>query len=215
MEVEQQLRHAEFAHLVRIIPCDGVVNLRFHIELVVGNIFSQLVMSKRLLQPGSYDDAVSHAQQRNGVDDAKKLKDLMTMATDIDRCIGTFNFGDFIPAFKSWDLQGLKGRFQRFRERMNSFIDVIIHERLEERKQATSYESKDFLDTFLDEADDKSNEIDLNTVRTMLWVSKQTHSQSFSLIKMLITSVNYICSPISSALNLKQEHACPCMCTSF
>lgn len=172
MEAADQLRQAEFAHLVRNIPCEGVVNLRLHTEVVVGNILSQLVMSKRILQPVGYDDAVSHAQQRDGVDNAKKLKDLKTITTEIDRCIGTFNLGDYIPAFKSWYLQG---RFQRVQARMELFISVIIDERLDERKQATSYESKDYLDTLLDEADDKSNEIDPNIVRTMIWVSMQTH----------------------------------------
>jgi len=160
--------------MVRSIPRDGMVNVKFHIEVVIGNIFSQLVMSKRLLQPESYDDAVSKPRADTG--DSKQLRDLMTMTADIDRCIGTFNAGDFIPACKSWDVQGLEGRFQRFRARMDSFLAVIIHERLETRKQSSSYVSKDYLDALLDEAEDKSNEIDLNTVRSMIWVSKQKHS---------------------------------------
>lgn len=183
MEEAQGLRAAEFAHLVRSIPTAGPVSVKFHIEVLIGNIFSQLVLSKRLLQPASYEEAVSSAKP--GVGDAEKLRDLMTMTADIDRCIGTFNAGDFIPACKSWDVQGLEGRFQRFRQKMDAFVAVIIHERLTARAAAgAAYESKDYLDALLDEVDQKNNEIDLTTVRSMIWVRKCSPPKYLKTLKV-------------------------------
>lgn len=171
MEDAQKLRSAEIAYLVRTIPTEGMVNVKFHIETLIGNIFSQLVLSKRLVQPTSYEVSMTTVKKFDA--DAGKLRDLMTMTSDIDRSIGTFNAGDFIPAMKSLNVQGLNGRFQRFKEKMDAFVAVIIHERLTVRQAAGSaYESKDYLDALLDEIDVKDNEIDLTTVRSMIWVSK-------------------------------------------
>lgn len=168
MEDAQKLRSAEIAYLVRTIPTEGMVNVKFHIETLIGNIFSQLVLSKRLVQPTSYEVSMTTVKKFDA--DAGKLRDLMTMTSDIDRSIGTFNAGDFIPAMKSLNVQGLNGRFQRFKEKMDAFVAVIIHERLTVRQAAGSaYESKDYLDALLDEIDVKDNEIDLTTVRSMIW----------------------------------------------
>lgn len=166
VEAAQQLRADEFAHMLRTIPQEGMVNVKFHLEVLAGNVFSQLVMSKRLLQPTSHDEESN--------DNTEKLKDLMTITADLDRIIGTFNPGDFIPAFKSLDLQGLGGRFKQFRERMDAFIATILQERLEEREaKRNEQREKDYLDALLDEVDQNNgHHIDLNIVKTMIWVSK-------------------------------------------
>lgn len=166
VEAAQQLRANEFACMLRTIPQDGMVNVKFHLEVLAGNIFSQLVMSKRLMQPTCDDEDCS--------DNTAKLKDLMTITADLDRIIGTFNPGDFIPAFKNLDLQGLGSRFKQFRSRMDAFIATILQERLEERNAKKHLErEKDYLDALLDEVDQKTNNgqpIDLNIVKTMIWV---------------------------------------------
>ena len=166
VEAAQQLRADEFKHMLSTIPQEGWVNVKFHLEVLAGNVFSQLIMGKRLLQPTSHDEEVN--------DSTEKLKDLMTITADLDRIIGTFNPGDFIPAFKKLDLQGLGSRFKQFRSRMDTFIAKILEERLELRKNRDPKEQsreKDYLDALLDEADQKTNAIDLNVVKTMLWVS--------------------------------------------
>jgi len=165
VEAAQKLRQDEFTNMLCTIPQDGMVNVKFHIEVLAGNVFSQLIMSKRLLQPTSHDE--------ESQDNTRKLKDLMTITADLDRIIGTFNPGDFIPAFKSVDLLGLGGRFKQFRSRMDSFIATILEERLAERK-AKKHEDreKDYLDVLLDEVDQGTNNgrpIDLNIVKTMIW----------------------------------------------
>lgn len=165
VEAAQQLRADEFAHMLRTIPQDGMVNVKFHLEVLAGNVFSQLIMGKRLMQPSSYDE------QSN--DSTEKLKDLMTITADLDRIIGTFNPGDFIPAFKRLDLQGLGSRFKQFRARMDSFIAKILEERLALRKNRDAKDQareKDYLDALLDEVDQNNgHNIDLNIVKTMLW----------------------------------------------
>ncbi|KAG0616317.1 hypothetical protein M758_5G105300 [Ceratodon purpureus] len=164
VEAAQQLRADEFKHMLSTIPQEGWVNVKFHLEVLAGNVFSQLIMGKRLLQPTSHDEEVN--------DSTEKLKDLMTITADLDRIIGTFNPGDFIPAFKKLDLQGLGSRFKQFRSRMDTFIAKILEERLELRKNRDPKEQsreKDYLDALLDEADQKTNAIDLNVVKTMLW----------------------------------------------
>jgi len=166
VEATQKLRAEEFAHMLRTIPHEGLVNVKFHIEVLAGNVFSQLVMSKRLVQPQSYNEASTNSTE--------KLKDLMTMTADLDRILGTFNPGDFIPAFKSLDLQGLEGRFREFRGRLDAFVSIIVKERIEERKnQQNENREKDYLDALLDEVDVKDNKIDLDIVKTMLWVSSR------------------------------------------
>uniref|UniRef100_A0A7I4B718 Cytochrome P450 n=1 Tax=Physcomitrium patens TaxID=3218 RepID=A0A7I4B718_PHYPA len=163
MEATQQLRANEFAHMLRTIPHDTTVNVKFHLEVLAGNIFSQLVMSRRLLQPSSIEDTTT--------DSTEKLKDLMKITADLDRIIGTFNPGDFIPAVKRFDLAGIGCKFKQFRNRMDSFVEKIIQERLEERKSSRApkeLREKDYLDALLDEAD-QQKEIDLNVVKTMIW----------------------------------------------
>lgn len=166
VEASLQLRIAEFKHMLATIPQDGWVNVKFHLEVLAGNIFSQLIMGKRLLQPISHDEEVH--------DSTEKLKDLMNITADLDRLIGTFNPGDFIPALKKMDLLGLGSRFKQFHARMETFIAQILKERLELRKNRDANDQsreKDYLDALLDEADQQNNEIDINVVKTMLWVS--------------------------------------------
>lgn len=162
MEAAHELRAEEFRNMLSTIPQEGWVNVKFHLEVLAGNVFSQLIMGKRLLQPSSMDEEVN--------DSTEKLKDLMTITADLDRIIGTFNPGDFIPAFKKLDLHGLGSRFTRFRARMDSFIAKILEERLEVRKNRKDQpRANDYLDALLDEADQPNNNIDLNVVKTMLW----------------------------------------------
>jgi len=181
VEAAQQLRADEFACMLRTIPQDGMVNVKFHLEVLAGNIFSQLVMSKRLQQPTSHEEECT--------DNTAKLKDLMTITADLDRIIGTFNPGDFIPAFKRLDLQGLGGRFKQFRMRMDAFIATILQERLDERREKLNEQrEKDYLDALLDEVD-QDNKIDLNIVKTMVWV-RCLDSKFYSSPPMLIVCLS-------------------------
>jgi hypothetical protein len=171
VEAAHELRAEEFRHMLSTIPQEGWVNVKFHLEVLAGNVFSQLIMGKRLLQPSSMDEEVN--------DSTEKLKDLMTITADLDRILGTFNPGDFIPAFKKLDLQGLGSRFTQFRARLDSFIGKILEERLEVRKNRKDQpRANDYLDALLDEADQPNNDIDLNVVKTMLWVTLTPLSSS-------------------------------------
>ena len=167
IEESEHIRADEMAQMLRGIPNDEVVNVKYCLEVMTANILTRLIIGKRFLgRSGEMDNS-----------EEKQLKDFIHITEEIGLCLGVPNPRDVIPAFKWIDLIGLDKRFKSLRSHMESFLSKIIAERRsrrEERFGSIDPSEKDLLDVLLDLMDNNDNgqdQITKEVVVSIVWVS--------------------------------------------
>lgn len=169
IEESEHIRADEITQMLRSIPSDEVVNVKFCLEVMTANILTRLIIGKRFMgRSGEMDKT-----------EEKELKDFIHITEEIGLCLGTPNPRDVIPAFKWIDLTGLDRRFKNLRSHMESFLSKITAERRHRREKccsgsATDPPEKDLLDILLDQMDNddgQDHQITEEIVTSIVWVS--------------------------------------------
>jgi flavonoid 3'-monooxygenase len=156
LEESEHVRAEEMAEMVRSIPSGEVVNVKSCLDAMTANIFTRLIIGKRLMGRTGMDEA-----------EAKELQDFIEITDEIDLLLGTPNPRDLISAFQYLDLTGLDRRYKTLRRRMESFLSTIIAEH-----RSRSPPEKDFLDTLLDQIDRTDGQaITEQVVTSIVWVT--------------------------------------------
>lgn len=140
------------------------VNLTLELLKLSNNVISQMMLSIK----SSGSD--SHAEQAR------------SLVREVTEIFGEFNVSDFIKIFKKLDVQGFKKRAMDLHKRYDAFLEKIISDREELRRQQKKKKSevedgeekvRDFLDILLDVAVDKDCEITItrNHIKSLILVS--------------------------------------------
>lgn len=90
------------------------VNLGQALTVCTTNALSMAVLGRRVIGKEEEDDR-----------EAAEFKD---MVMELMRLAGVFNVGDFVPALKCFDLQGVVGKMKALHRRFDSFFDKVIEE---------------------------------------------------------------------------------------
>lgn len=93
-------------------------------------------------------------------DNESEAKEVRKLVAEITEIMGNFNLSDYIWFFKNLDLQGFGKRSMDVRGRFDAFVERIMKEHEEARKQKLG-EDKDLLNILLDIAEDESLDIEL------------------------------------------------------
>jgi hypothetical protein len=74
---------------------------------------------------------------------------------------GVLNIGDFIPWINFMDFQGYVKRMKTLGKNFDSFMEHVLEEHIERRKNAKDYVAKDMVDVLLQLAEDPNLEVKL------------------------------------------------------
>jgi len=164
LQLATNMRTEEIAHVMRVIPQDGVtpVPVRSHIEVAVTNIMSRVILKRRFMVVSS---GKKHDEQ-----DLEQVSNFRKILMDIAKYAQIINPGDFIPIFKWMDIFGLEKQMREVKERMDAFMSPIISEHIVERKSGSTF-TKDMVDVLLDEMEDEKSQFDItnDNVSSTLW----------------------------------------------
>jgi len=155
LQLATNVRTEEIAHVMRVIPQDGVtaVSVRNHIEVAITNIMSHVILKRRFMEVAS---GKKHDEQ-----EFKQVSIFRKILRDIAEYSQTINPGDFIPIFKWMDIFGLEKQMQELRERMDAFMSPIISDHIVQRKSGST-SIKDMADVLLDQMEDETFQFDIN-----------------------------------------------------
>lgn len=157
------------AHLICTTPRNREFELRTHLGVLFTNIISRLILNRRF------------SAQVGGHETEEQMLEIQTygeIMEAIPKCLSAFYPGDFIPALKWLDLQGLENRFKETNDRMDSFVTKIISEHQAQRKMGPIAErEKDMVDILLDEVENVTEgsprlQITMTNVKAILWVRR-------------------------------------------
>jgi len=168
IQLATNVRTEEIAHVMRVIPQDGitVVPVRTHIEVAITNIMSRMILKKRFM--------VVASREKLDEQELEQVNNFRKILSSISHHIQGVNPGDFFPVLKWMDIFGLERQMRELKERMDAFMSPIISEHVEQRESG-SILVKDMVDVFLDEMEDKTLQFDItnDNVSSTLWVRVQ------------------------------------------
>ncbi|ONK58631.1 uncharacterized protein A4U43_C09F15040 [Asparagus officinalis] len=132
----------------------AVVDVTAKVRLLVADIVCRVVMGRKCMEENM---------------DGGKLSEHFD---EVMRILGSFNLNDTLPFLRPFDLQGIRRRTMTVREKIDRFLEKIIHEHLQSREEGMKEHKKnDFVDVLLDAMDDKENlelELDRSSIKAML-----------------------------------------------
>jgi len=168
LQLAANVRTEEIAHVMHVIPQDGVtvVPVRSYIEVAVTNIISRMILKKRFM-------AVASGKKHNE-GELEQVSSFQKILADNIKYSQNINPGDFIPMFKWMDVFGIERQMRELRERMDAFMSPIISEHVVQQKSGSNF-VKDMVDVLLDQMEDETLQFDItnDNVRSTLWVRVQ------------------------------------------
>ncbi|CAO1947830.1 unnamed protein product [Urochloa humidicola] len=93
------------------------------------------------------------------------------LVAEITELLGSPNVSDFFPALAPFDVQGIRRKMERFRERFDLLFAKIIQQRVEAGQQDEGEAATDFLETMLKmerEGGDGKTSFTMNNVKALL-----------------------------------------------
>lgn len=99
---------------------------------------------------------------------SKEAGEFKEMVLEILRLAGTFNVGDFVPALRRFDPQGVIGNMKKMQRRIDSFLNRVIDEH-----RAAAIKGDDLLSVFMrlkEEADSDDDKLTDSEIKAVLWV---------------------------------------------
>jgi len=173
LQIATNVRTEEIVHVMRVIPGDGVttVPVRSHIEVIITNIMSRVILKRRFIEVATKD---KHDEQ-----ELQQVNNFRKILLDLAYYAQIINPGDFIPVFKWMDIFGLERQMQKLKKRMDAFMSQIISDHVVQRKSGST-SVKDMVDVLLDEMEDEMLQFDItnDNINGAFWVRVQ-----FLLIK--------------------------------
>lgn len=157
------MREDEMARMLRMILQDGVVEVATHIETLVTNVISLMVFKKRFAELGGGN---------LGILDQQAIKEFKDIMDEQNQCHGAFNPGDYFPALKWLDIQGLEGRFKKLHNRMELCFSNVVYEHSQRHKDGCLHEQDmDMVDVLYAEME-KEHEFQINEehIKGIIWV---------------------------------------------
>jgi hypothetical protein len=121
--------------------------LKNHLLNLNLNIISRMVLGKKYLE--KTENAFISP------DEFKKMLDELFLLN------GVLNIGDFIPWINFLDLQGYVKRMKVLGKKFDRFMEHVLEEHIERRKNAKDYVAKDMVDVLLQLAEDPNLEVKL------------------------------------------------------
>jgi len=168
LQLAANVRTEEIAHVMHVIPQDGVTIalVRNHIEVAITNIMSQMILKRHFM--------VVASGKKHDEFELEQVNSFQKILADLMRYAQIINPGDFIPIFKWMDPFGLERQMRELRGRMDAFMSPIISEHVVQRKSGFVC-VKDMADVLLDQMEDETLQFDItnDNVRSTLWVKVQ------------------------------------------
>ncbi|XP_058754463.1 trimethyltridecatetraene synthase-like [Vicia villosa] len=119
--------------------------LKDHLLALNLNIISRMVLGKKYLQK-TQNAIISSHEFRNMLDEFFLLN-------------GILNIGDFIPWIHFLDLQGYVKRMKALSKKFDRFMEYVLEEHIERKKNVKDYVSKDLVDVLLQLVEDPDLEV--------------------------------------------------------
>lgn len=139
--------------------------LKDSLSTVSLNVISRMVVGKRYLD--ETDNAVVKPEE------FKKMLDELFLLN------GVFNIGDSIPWIDFLDLQGYVKRMKRVSKKFDKFLEHVIDEHNEKRKNNKNYVAKDMVDVLLQIADDPTLEVKLERHGVKAFTQVQSNTNPY------------------------------------
>lgn len=183
------VRRQETLRFLRILlnkaEKNEVVDVGGELLTLSNNIISRMLMGQ------TYSEDEGEAEQ------------IRKLVRDTAELTGLFNVSDFIWLFKNWDVQGIKKKAKKIRDRFEDMMNRVIREHQEERMKMKErgekgYEVKDLLHILLDIYDDETSEVKLSmeNIKAFILVSNQNSFNHLSiLIGVLLFFLSHILHP--------------------
>lgn len=121
--------------------------LKDHLSTLSLNVISRMVLGKKYLE--KTENAIISP------DEFKKMLDELFLLN------GILNIGDFIPWIHFLDLQGYVKRMKALSKKFDRFMEHVLEEHIERRKNVKDYVAKDMVDVLLQLAEDPNLEVKL------------------------------------------------------
>lgn len=121
--------------------------LKDHLTTLSLNVISRMVLGKKYLE--ETENAIISP------DEFKKMLDELFLLN------GVLNIGDFIPWIHFLDLQGYVKRMKTLGKKFDRFMEHVLEEHIERRKNVKDFVAKDMVDVLLQLADDPDLEVKL------------------------------------------------------
>ncbi|AET01783.1 trimethyltridecatetraene synthase [Medicago truncatula] len=119
--------------------------LKDHLSTFSLNIISRMVLGKKYLE-----------KSENVIISPEEFKEMLD---ELFLLNGVFNIGDFIPWIQFLDLQGYVKRMKACGKRFNRFMEHVLEEHIERRKDVKDYVAKDMVDVLLQLAENPNLEV--------------------------------------------------------
>ena len=121
--------------------------LKDHLSTLSLNVISRMVLGKKYLE--KTENAIISP------DEFKKMLDELFLLN------GILNIGDFIPWIHFLDLQGYVKRMKALSKKFDRFMEHVLEEHIQRRKDVKDYVAKDMVDVLLQLAEDPNLEVKL------------------------------------------------------
>lgn len=164
LESYEYIRKEELKAMLKDVykACKMPLNLKDYLTTVSLNVISRMVLGKK------YTD-----ESENAIVSPEEFK---KMLDELFLLSGVMNIGDNIPWIDFLDLQGYIKRMKTLSKKLDKFLEHVLDEHIERRKQVKNYVPKDMVDVLLQLADDSTLEIKLERygVKAFTQVNSQT-----------------------------------------
>jgi len=137
-----------------------IILLKDHLSTFSLNIISRMVLGKKYLE-----------KSENVIISPEEFKEMLD---ELFLLNGVFNIGDFIPSIQFLDLQGYVKRMKACSKIFYRFMEHLLEEHIERRKDDKDYVAKDMVDVLLELAENPNLEVKIkrNGVKAFTQVKK-------------------------------------------